>query len=139
MASVNKWHGIGNITKDPDVRYAPGGDAITNITVACNEQWKGKDGEKKESVEFVRVAFFGKLAELVGQYLKKGSMVYIEGKLRTRKWQDKDGQDRYTTEINADVMRMLGGRDANAKEAREPAKQAAPAGGLADMDDEIPF
>ena len=147
MASVNKWIGIGNLGKDPETRYTPSGEAVCNITVACTESWKDKQtGEKKELTEWVRIGFFGKLAEIAGQYLKKGSQVYIEGSLRTRKWQDKDGQDRYTTEIEANSMQMLGGRS-DTSDDRPPAKPSqsgrpsASAGGTGfeDMDDDIPF
>jgi single-strand DNA-binding protein len=111
MASVNKVILVGNLGKDPETRYAPSGDAICNITVATTDTWRDKtSGEKREATEWHRVAFFGKLAEIAGQYLRKGSQVYVEGSLRTRKWQDKDGQDRYTTEIRADEMKMLGSR-----------------------------
>ncbi|WP_439537156.1 single-stranded DNA-binding protein [Methyloversatilis sp.] len=111
MASVNKVILVGNLGKDPETRYAPNGDAICNITVATTDSWKDKaTGEKKEMTEWHRVAFFGRLAEIAGQYLRKGSAVYVEGSLRTRKWQDKDGNDRYTTEIRADQMQMLGSR-----------------------------
>jgi single-strand DNA-binding protein len=111
MASVNKVILVGNLGRDPETRYAPNGDAICNITVATTDSWKDKaTGEKKEMTEWHRVAFFGRLAEIAGQYLRKGSAVYVEGSLRTRKWQDKDGQDRYTTEIRADQMQMLGSR-----------------------------
>lgn len=111
MASVNKVILIGNLGKDPETRYAPSGDAICNITLATTDTWRDKaSGEKREATEWHRVAFFGKLAEIAGQYLRKGSAVYVEGSLRTRKWQDKDGQDRYTTEIRADEMKMLGSR-----------------------------
>ncbi len=111
MASVNKVILIGNLGKDPETRYAPSGDAICNITLATTDTWRDKaSGEKREATEWHRVAFFGKLAEIAGQYLRKGSSVYVEGSLRTRKWQDKDGQDRYTTEIRADEMKMLGSR-----------------------------
>ena len=120
MASVNKWIGIGNLGKDPDMRYTASGDAICNFSIACTESWKDKaTGEKKEQTEWVRISFFGKLAEICGQYLKKGSQVYIEGSLRTRKWTDKDGQERYTTEIRGDEMKMLGSRQG----------MGAPAGG----------
>ncbi|HEY4375418.1 MAG TPA: single-stranded DNA-binding protein [Burkholderiales bacterium] len=112
MASVNKVILVGNLGKDPETRYAPSGDAITNITLATSDQWKDKaTGEKKEATEWHRVVFFGRLAEIAGEYLKKGRSVYVEGRLRTRKWQDKDGQDRYTTEIVADQMQMLGNRE----------------------------
>ncbi len=111
MASVNKVILIGNLGKDPETRYAPSGDAICNITLATTDNWRDKaTGEKREATEWHRVVFFGKLAEIAGQYLRKGSQVYVEGSLRTRKWQDKDGQDRYTTEIRADEMKMLGSR-----------------------------
>jgi len=111
MASVNKVILVGNLGKDPETRYAPSGDAICNITLATTDTWRDKaTGEKREATEWHRVAFFGKLAEIAGQYLRKGSQVYVEGSLRTRKWQDKDGQDRYTTEIRADEMKMLGSR-----------------------------
>lgn len=110
MASVNKVILVGNLGKDPEVRYMPSGDAITNITLATTDSWKDKNGEKQEKTEWHRVAFFGRLAEIAGEYLKKGSQVYVEGRLQTRKWQDKEGQDRYTTEIVADRMQMLGSR-----------------------------
>ena len=111
MASVNKWIGIGNLGKDPEIRYTQGGDAIANFSIACTESWKDKQtGEKKEMTEWVRITVFGKLAEICGQYLKKGSQVYIEGSLRTRKWTDKEGVERYTTEIRCDDMKMLGSR-----------------------------
>ena len=120
MASVNKWIGIGNLGKDPDMRYTASGEAICNFSIACSETWKDKaTGEKKEMTEWVRISFFGKIAEICGQYLKKGSQVYIEGSLRTRKWTDKDGQERYTTEIRGDEMKMLGSRQG----------MGAPAGG----------
>jgi single-strand DNA-binding protein len=111
MASVNKWIGIGNLGRDPEMRYTASGEAMCNFSIACTESWKDRQtGEKKEMTEWVRVSFFGKLAEICGQYLKKGSQVYVEGSLRTRKWTDKDGQERYTTEIRGDEMKMLGSR-----------------------------
>jgi single-strand DNA-binding protein len=111
MASVNKVILVGNLGRDPETRYAPNGDAICNITVATTDSWKDKQtGEKKEQTEWHRVSFYGRLAEIAGQYLRKGSAVYVEGSLRTRKWQDKEGQDRYTTEIRAEQMQMLGSR-----------------------------
>src|SRR6266545_3221827 len=110
MASVNKVIIIGNLGRDPETRYMPEGAAITNISVATTEVWKDKNGEKQEKTEWHRVAFFGKLAEIAGEYLKKGSQVYVEGRLQTRKWQDKDGADKYTTEIVANAMQMLGSR-----------------------------
>ena len=111
MASVNKVIIVGNLGADPESRFAPSGDAVCNIRVATTETWKDKQtGEKKESTEWHRIGFYGRLAEIAGQYLRKGSQVYIEGSLRTRKWQDKNGQDRYTTEIRGDEMKMLGGK-----------------------------
>jgi single-strand DNA-binding protein len=110
MASVNKVILIGNLGRDPETRYMPDGGAITNISVATTDVWKDKQGEKQEKTEWHRVAFFGKLAEIAGEYLKKGSQVYVEGRLQTRKWQDKEGVDKYSTEIVADRMQMLGSR-----------------------------
>lgn len=112
MASVNKVIIVGNLGKDPETRYAPSGDAFCNITVATTDSWKDKaTGEKKEATEWHRVVFNGRLAEIAGQYLKKGRPVYIEGSLRTRKWTNKDGVDQYTTEIRADQMQMLGAKE----------------------------
>ena len=151
MASVNKVIIVGNLGKDPETRYAPSGDAVTNIVVATTETWKDKtSGEKREATEWHRVVFFGKLAEIAGQYLKKGSQVYIEGKLTTRKWQDKDGNERYTTEIRADEMKMLGSksdgqqdgqqRQQSAPQRQEPPRQPAQKSGVfGDYDDSIPF
>lgn len=120
MASVNKWIGIGNLGRDPETRYTASGEAICNFSIACTESWKDKQtGERKEMTEWVRISAFGKLAEICSQYLKKGSQVYVEGSLRTRKWTDKDGQERYTTEIRCDDMKMLGSRQG----------MGAPAGG----------
>ena len=150
MTSVNKVILVARLGKDPETRYAPSGDAVTNITVATTETWKDKaTGEKREATEWHRVVFFGKLAEIAGQYLKKGSQVYLEGKLKTRKWQDKDGHERYTTEINADEMKMLGGKgDGQQSEPQRqqqaPQRQQAPqkpasGGGFNEFDDDIPF
>ena len=149
MASVNKVILVGNLGKDPEIRYLPNGEAVSNCTIATTDSWKDKtSGEKKEATEWHRVVFYRRLAEIAGQYLKKGSQVYIEGSLRTRKWTDKEGQERYTTEIVADRMQMLGSRsgqgDAGTREPppeREsrPAPAKKPAGGLSDMDDDIPF
>ncbi len=143
MASVNNVIIVGNLGAEPESRFAPSGDAVCNIRVATTETWKDKQtGEKKESTEWHRVGFYGKLAEIAGQYLKKGSQVYIEGSLRTRKWKDKDGQDRYTTEIRGDVMKMLGGKPEGQQQAAAPRQQApqrqqpAPSG---EFDDDIPF
>src|SRR3990167_6030598 len=157
MASVNKVIIVGNLGADPETRYLPSGEAVTNIRVATTDRWKDKQsGEMKEATEWHRVAFFGRLATIAGEYLKKGSQVYVEGSLRTRKWQDKEGQDRYSTEIRGDVMQMLGRREGSG-EPREPsaprseprgeakprseAKPAAkkPAGKFDDMEDDIPF
>jgi single-strand DNA-binding protein len=108
---INKVILVGNLGKDPEVRYMPSGGAVANLTIATSESWKDKaTGEQKEQTEWHRVVMFGRLGEIAGEYLKKGSQVYIEGKLQTRKWQDKDGQDKYTTEIVANEMQMLGGR-----------------------------
>jgi len=151
MASVNKVIVVGNLGRDPETRYMPDGAAITNVSVATSYQWTDKaSGEKKEETEWHRVVFRGKLAEVAGEYLKKGSQVYVEGRLRTRKWQDKEGQDKYTTEIVADRMQMLGSR-AGAGEPRaeapaesraaepKPAAGKKPAGKFDDMEDDIPF
>jgi single-strand DNA-binding protein len=153
MASVNKVILIGNLGKDPEVRYLPSGDAVANISIATTETWKDKGGEKQEKTEWHRVSMFSKLAEIAGEYLKKGSQVYVEGSLRTRKWQDKDGQDRYSTDIRGDVMQMLGrregggapredhaprGGEAKAGAEAKPA-QKKPAGKFDDMEDDIPF
>jgi single-strand DNA-binding protein len=112
MASVNKVILVGNLGADPEIRYLPNGDAVANIRLATTESWKDKaTGEKKELTEWHRVVFYRKLAEIAGQYLKKGSQIYVEGRIRTRKWQGQDGQDRYTTEIEANEMQMLGRRE----------------------------
>ncbi|MBI1396647.1 MAG: single-stranded DNA-binding protein [Betaproteobacteria bacterium] len=110
MASVNKVILVGNLGRDPEVRYTPDNNAVANVSIATTDVWRDKSGEKQERTEWHRVAFFGKLAEIAGEYLKKGSQVYVEGRLQTRKWQDKEGQERYTTEIVADRMQMLGSR-----------------------------
>jgi len=112
MASINKVIIIGNLGRDPEVRYAPSGSAMCNVSVATTRNWKDKNsGDKVEETEWHRVVFYDRLAEIAGEYLKKGSPVYVEGRLKTRKWQDKDGKDTYTTEIVADQMQLLGGRD----------------------------
>jgi len=110
MASVNKVILVGNLGKDPETRYMPNGEAVTNITLATTDTWKDKNGEKQEKTEWHRVTFYRKLAEIAGEYLKKGRQVYVEGRLETRKWTDKEGKDRYTTEIIASEMQMLGTR-----------------------------
>jgi single-strand DNA-binding protein len=144
MASVNKVILIGNLGRDPEVRYLPDGGAITNISIATTDVWKDKSGEKQEKTEWHRIAFFGRLAEIAGEYLKKGSQVYVEGRLQTRKWQDKDGQDKYTTEIVANEMKMLGSRggaaaDMGDKETAAPAGAAKAGGGFDNFEDDIPF
>ncbi len=142
---INKVILVGNVGGDPETRYMPSGSAVTNITIATNETWKDKQtGEKKERTEWHRVALFNRLAEVAAEYLRKGSQVYIEGKLRTRKWQGKDGQDRYTTEIIASEMQMLGGRSgsgggANFGDDDQGGGNAPPQPGPDDFDDDIPF
>ena len=112
---VNKVILVGNLGRDPEVRYSPNGQAVANVTLATSESWKDKtSGEKQEKTEWHRVVFFGRLAEIVSEYLRKGSQIYVEGRLQTRKWQDKDGNDRYTTEIVANEMQMLGSRGGSA-------------------------
>src|SRR5690348_4267519 len=150
MASVNKVILVGNLGADPETKYLPSGDAVTNIRMATTDRWKDKaSGEMKEATEWHRIAFFGRLAQIAGEYLKKGSQVYVEGRIRTRKWQDKEGQDRYSTEIVGDSMQMLGSR-AGAGEPRgetmsakpaeaKPAAAKKPAGKFDDMEDDIPF
>ena len=154
---VNKVILVGNLGKDPEVRYMPNGNAVANITLATSESWKDKtSGEQQEKTEWHRVVMFRRLGEIAGEYLKKGSQVYIEGKLQTRKWQDNSGNDRYTTEIVASEMQMLGGRGGggsagfssdsapsqsapsqSAPSQSAPAPAAAAAGG--EFDDDIPF
>jgi single-strand DNA-binding protein len=139
---VNKVIVIGNLGQDPETRYMPSGSAVTNLRIATNESWKDKQtGEQKDRTEWHSVAMFGKLAEIAAEYLRKGSQVYIEGKLRTRKWQDKQGNDRYTTEIVADEMQMLGGRSGGGAPAMaDPAGASAPQRSSPDdFDDDIPF
>lgn len=140
MASVNKVIIVGNLGADPESRFAPSGDAICNIRVATSEAWKDRQtGERKEATEWHRINFYGKLAEIAGQYLRKGSQVYIEGSLRTRKWTDKDGHEKYSTEIRADEMKMLGGKPEGQQQAAAPRQQAQKQSGGMDMDDDIPF
>jgi len=159
MASVNKVILIGNLGRDPEVRYAPSGSAICNVTLATSRQWKDKNsGERQEETEWHRVVFYDRLAEIAGEYLKKGRPVYVEGRLKTRKWTDKDGVEKYTTEIVADQMQLLGSREGmgggdegggggysrERPAARPPAPAASkPApksgGSFEDMDDDIPF
>jgi single-strand DNA-binding protein len=167
MASLNKVQLIGNLGRDPEVRYMPSGDAVANIAIATTDKWKDKQtGEQKEQTEWHRVSFFGKLAEIAGQYLVKGSQVYIEGKLQTRKYTDKDGVEKFATEIRADTMQMLGSRqggegggqqgNAPRQQGNAPQQRQAPQGqqrqaapqqrqqpqnnrGFEDMDDDIPW
>lgn len=156
MASVNKVILIGNLGRDPEVRYMPNGDAVCNVNLATTDTWNDKStGERREATEWHRVVLYRKLAEIAGQYLKKGSQAFFEGRLRTRKWQDKDGVERYTTEIEASEMKMLGRREGGgdapmprdnpdaASDARQsPSPANAPAGdsgGFGNFDDDIPF
>ncbi len=164
MAAINKVILVGNLGKDPEVRYTPNGNAICNVSVATTRTWKDKNsGDKQEETEWHRVVFYDRLAEIAGEYLKKGRSVYVEGRLKTRKWQNKEGQDVYTTEIIATEMQMLGGRDGGggggdegggggggysresrgsaAPAPRAPAPRPAPKSntGFDDMDDDIPF
>ena len=154
MASVNKVILVGNLGKDPESRFLPDGGAVCNFSVATTDKWKDKGGEQQERTEWHRVSTFSKLAEICGEYLKKGSQVYIEGRLQTRKWQDKEGNDKYTTEIVADRMQMLGSRAGGSESMSrgEPRAAAAPAGAggkpaakkssgasFDDMYDDIPF
>ena len=124
MASVNKVILVGNLGRDPDMRYLPSGEAVANLAIATTDKYKDKTGQMVEQTEWHRVSFFGRTAEVCGQYLKKGSQVYVEGSIRTRKYTDKEGVEKYATEIRGDRMQMLGGRGG---------------GGVADMDDDIPF
>ena len=161
MASVNKVIIIGNLGRDPEVRYTPNGSAVCNVSVATTRTWKSKDsGDKNEETEWHRVVFYDRLAEIAGEYLKKGRSIYVEGRLKTRKWQDKDGAEKYTTEIIAEEMKMLGGREGMGAGADEgssssyerpapasrpagggakPAQKATSATGFDNMDDDIPF
>lgn len=151
MASVNKVILVGNLGRDPEVRYMPNGDAVCNFSIATTDSWKDKNGEKQERTEWHNIVMYRRLAEIAGEYLKKGAPVYLEGKLQTRKWQDKDGNDRYTTEIIADQMQMLGSRGdgggqsggghVQSQRQQAPAqRQSAPAPSSGNVpDDDIPF
>jgi single-strand DNA-binding protein len=158
MASVNKVILLGNLGRDPETRYTTGGDAVTNLSIATSEQWKDKSGEKQERTEWHRVVLFGRQAEIAGEYLKKGRSVYIEGRLQTRKYTDKDGVEKYSTEIVADRMQLIGGsREGGGADTAEFSGGAPAAGGGAsrrsgstpanqgarkntdDFDDDIPF
>lgn len=124
MAGINKVIIVGNLGNDPEIRTMPNGEQVANITVATSESWKDKNtGERKETVEWHRIVLYRRLAEIAGQYLTKGSQVYIEGRLKTRKWQDNNGQDRYTTEIQGDNLQMLGGRNQDAAQNQPPKQQ----------------
>ena len=151
MASVNKVILVGNLGKDPEVRHMPNGDAVANFSIATTDTWKDKNGMRQERTEWHNISMYRRLAEIAGEYLKKGSSVYVEGRLQTRKWQDKNGQDRYTTEIICDQMQMLGGKSGGGGEGRRddyddspppPPVHRAPqqaASRTEDMDDDIPF
>ena len=155
---INKVILVGNLGNDPETRYMPNGNAVTNITIATSDSWKDKQsGEQQERTEWHRVVFFNRLAEIVGEYLRKGSQVYVEGRLQTRKWQDNNGNDRYTTEIVANEMQMLGARGGSGggqqyggdsmggggeQPSSKPAEQQSQpqkSGGMDDFDDDIPF
>ena len=147
MASVNKVILVGNLGRDPEMRSFPSGDQVANVTLATTDKWKDKQsGEPREHTEWHRLVFNGRLAEIAGQYLRKGSQIYVEGSIRTRKWQDQSGQDRYATEVRVDQMQMLGGRqDADSGErqpsraARQPQRSTPAGGGFEDMDSDVPF
>jgi single-strand DNA-binding protein len=154
MSSVNKAIIIGCLGKDPEVRYMPNGDPVTTLSVATSEKWKDKSGEQQEKTEWHRITLFGRVAEVAGEYLKKGSRAYFEGKIQTRKWQDKDGNDKYTTEIVAHQLTMLssGGGNGGGDREERPQRAAKPAAGkpapdhprqgggkFDDFEDDIPF
>jgi len=144
---INKAIVVGNLGRDPEVRYSANGNAIANVTIATTDSWKDRQsGERQEKTEWHRVVFFGRLAEIAGEYLKKGSQVYVEGRLQTRKWEDRDGNERYTTEIVAADMQMLGGRGGGGGDtqggsgsAPEFAEGNSDGGSSGDFDDDIPF
>ena len=123
MPSVNKVILMGNLGRDPEVRFMPNGDAVCNFSIATTDSWKDKAGERQEKTEWHNIVMYRRLAEIAGEYLKKGRPVYLEGRLQTRKWQTKEGQDRYTTEIIADSMQMLGGRDGAPTQDSQPSSQ----------------
>lgn len=148
--SINKVILIGNLTRDPEVKHMSNGEAVANASIACNEKWKAKDGTPQEKVEFINLVFYRRLAEIVGEFLHKGSMIYVEGKLSTRKWQDKDGKDRYTTEIIVSDMKMLSGKSESAPASAysKPSSNVTPMRKANDdvfdesnplFDDQIPF
>lgn len=141
MASVNKVILVGNLGQDPSTRYLPNGDAVTNITVATTDTWKDKNGEKQEKTEWHRCTLYRKLGEIAGQYLKKGSQVYLEGRLETKKWTDKQGIERYSTDVIVNEMKMLSSKPSGDREEKkfEGGAASAPKTGFEDMDDDIPF
>lgn len=144
MASVNKVILLGALGRDPEVRYMPNGEAVANFSIATTENWKDKNGQKQEKTEWHNIVTYGKLAEIAGKYLKKGSSVYIEGRLQTRKW-EKDGVTRYTTEVIMDKLQMLGGKPSESgsgnadNDSAAPASQSTPPGNFDDFEDGIPF
>jgi single-strand DNA-binding protein len=139
MRGVNKVTILGHLGKDPEVRHMPNGKAVANFSIATSEQWKDKtSGERKEKTEWHNIVMFDRLAEIAGEYLTKGAPVYIEGKLQTRKWQDKEGKDRYTTEIVANELQMLGGKSDRPQQSKAEKPEAAPADDVP-FDDDIPF
>ena len=145
--SVNKVILVGRLGKDPETRYMTNGEAVTNATLATSENWKDKSGEKQEKTEWHNLVFYRRLAEVAGEYLRKGSQVYIEGKIQTRKWQDKEGKDRYTTEIIVNEMQMLGGKGEGSAAAQQAPAERKPettgntdgGQGFNDLPDDIPF
>ena len=148
MSSVNKVIALGNLGKDPDVRYLSDGKCLANFSIACTETYKDKNNEKQEKTEWIRVTLFGKVAEIAAEYLHKGSKCYIEGRLQTRKWHDKEGQDRYTTEVVGDKLVLLGGKNdndakpqSNAGRANQGAQKSGDATdeGFENFEDDLPF
>ena len=140
--SVNKFIGIGNLTRDVEVKFMTSGEAVANCSIACNEKWKDKQGQKQEKVEYINLVFYRRLAEIAGEYLKKGSMIYVEGKLQTRKYTDKAGVEKYSPEIIVNERTMLGGKSSAGVEEPEPAptpKKPASKNAFDDFDDGIPF
>jgi single-strand DNA-binding protein len=139
MAGVNKAILVGNLGTDPELRYTPSGKAVANFSLATNEQWTNKDGEKEERTEWHRIVAWGRLGEICGEYLSKGSQVYIEGRIQTRPWEDRDGNKRYTTEIIAQTMQMLGGISRKEGEASSPEERHPVEEPISIPDDDIPF
>lgn len=139
---LNQAQIIGHLGRDPEVRHLPSGEAVANFTIATTEKWRDKtSGESKESTEWHNISCFGRLAEIVGQYLHKGSLVYVSGKIKTRKYQDKDGVDKYSTSIQCQELKMLGGKPSNGEQAQQhhQAKPAPASSGFESMEDDIPF